>query len=69
MAADGIGASGAFSTAGTTCSGIDFGCSSLRRFCIFSMSERFKASNRLRKIEEKVLNLMHWSEWSEHEVP
>lgn len=59
MAADGTGASGAFSMAGVGCSDIDFGCSSLRRFCIFSISERFKASNRLRKIEEKVLNFIH----------
>lgn len=40
-------------------SSTDFGCS-WRRFCIFWIKERFKASNRLRKIEENVLNLIHW---------
>lgn len=28
-------------------------------FCIFSINDRFRASNRLRKIDEFVLNLMH----------
>ncbi len=57
MGADAVTASGMISilTAG---SGIG-GSSSLRRFCIFSMRERFKASNRLRKMEENVLNLTH----------
>jgi hypothetical protein len=30
-----------------------------RRFCIFSIRERLSASNRLRKIDEWVLNLRH----------
>ena len=33
---------------------------SRRRFCIFSISERFSASKRLRNIDEYVLNLRHW---------
>jgi len=38
-------------------SGVD--CGSLRRFCIFWMRERLRASNLLRKTEENVLNLRH----------
>jgi len=30
------------------------------RFCIFCMSERFRASNLLRKMDEYVLNLRHY---------
>jgi hypothetical protein len=30
------------------------------RFCIFSMRDKFNASNRFRKIDEFVLNFMHY---------
>jgi hypothetical protein len=31
-----------------------------RRFCIFCIKERLRASNRLRNMEENVLNFRHW---------
>jgi hypothetical protein len=60
-AAAAAAASGAVSTAGVGCSWRGLG-GSLRRFCILSMSERFKASNLLRKMEEWVLNFIHCSD-------
>jgi len=46
------------SSSGAACSpGSSFGL----WFCIFCMRDRFRDSNRLRKIEELVLNLMHYN--------
>jgi hypothetical protein len=44
----------AFAGSSTTAGG-----SSFCRFCIFSISDRFSASNRFRKMEEYVLNFIH----------
>ena len=46
------------SSSGAACSpGSSFGL----WFCIFCIRDRFRDSNRLRKIEELVLNLMHYN--------
>lgn len=37
------------------------GCWAGWRFCIFCMSDRLRASNRLRNIDEYVLNFKHYS--------
>jgi hypothetical protein len=44
---------------GPTSSGADTSVSTGRRFCIFSIKERFKASKRLRNIDEEILNFRH----------
>lgn len=58
--ADGTALDPVLGADGDTSTGIDGASGSDgRRFCIFCIRERFRASNRPRKMDENVLNLRH----------